>query len=76
MHRLGEVDWVFLAEGFSYEKLTVHKVWDDNAYPERPESVKVQLLKNGEKAEEIVLSEENQWTYTWDQLDEMAEWSV
>ncbi|MBR2223631.1 MAG: Cna B-type domain-containing protein [Christensenellaceae bacterium] len=76
MHRLGEVDWVFLAEGFSYEKLTVHKVWDDNGYPERPESVKVQLLKNGEKAEEIVLSEENQWTYTWDQLDEMAEWSV
>lgn len=75
-NRVGEVDWVFLAEGFDYEKLTVHKVWDDNSYPERPESVTVTLLKDGEPFEKVTLSEENQWTYTWDQLEELSTWTV
>ena len=50
-NRVGEVDWVFLAECFEYEKLTVHKVWDDNGYPNRPDSVTVHLLRNGKEYE-------------------------
>ena len=46
-NRVGEVDWVFLAEGIEYGKLTVHKVWDDNGDPERPDSVSVNLLRDG-----------------------------
>lgn len=75
-NRVGEVDWVFLAECFEYEKLTVHKVWDDNGYPNRPDSVTVHLLRDGEKHEEIVLNADNQWTYTWDELDDRYSWSV
>ena len=75
-NRVGEVDWVFLAECFEYEKLTVHKVWDDNGYPNRPDSVTVQLLRDGEKHEEIELNKDNQWTYTWDDLDDRYNWSV
>ena len=75
-NRVGEVDWVFLAECFEYEKLTVHKVWDDNGYPGRPDSVTVYLLRDGEKHEEIVLNADNQWTYTWDELDDRYSWSV
>lgn len=75
-NRVGEVDWVFLAEAVEYEKLTVHKVWDDNGDPERPESITVHLLRDGESAEEIELNEANQWTYTWDQLDDRYQWSV
>lgn len=75
-NRVGEVDWVFLAEAVEYEKLTVHKVWDDNGDPERPESITVHLLRDGESTEEIELNEANQWTYTWDQLDDRYQWSV
>ena len=75
-NRVGEVDWVFLAECIEYEKLTVHKVWDDNGYPGRPDSVTVHLLCDGEKHEEIVLNKDNQWTYTWDDLDDRYHWSV
>lgn len=75
-NRVGEVDWVFLAEAVEYEKLTVHKVWDDNGDPERPESITVHLLRDGESTEKIELNEANQWTYTWDQLDDRYQWSV
>ena len=75
-NRVGEVDWVFLAECFEYEKLTVHKVWDDNGYPNRPDSVTVHLLCDGKEYEEIELSKDNQWTYTWDELDDRYSWSV
>lgn len=74
--RVGEVDWVFLAECIEWEKLTVHKVWDDNGYPDRPDSVSVNLLCNGEKSETIQLSEENQWTYTWKELDDRYQWTI
>ena len=75
-NRVGEVDWIFLAECIEYEKLTVHKVWDDNGYPNRPDSVTVHLLRDGDKYEEIELSKDNQWTYTWDNLDDRYDWSV
>jgi len=75
-NRVGEVDWIFLAECIEYEKLTVHKVWDDNGYPNRPDSVTMHLLRDGEKHEEIVLNADNQWTYTWDDLDDRYDWSV
>ncbi len=75
-NRVGEVDWVFLVEAIEYEKLTVNKVWDDNGDPDRPESVTVHLLKDGEKADKVELSEKNQWTYTFDELDDRYEWTV
>ena len=82
-NRIGEVDWVFVIEGFDdptppshdYTKLTVRKVWVDDGI-DRPESVIVQLLRNGEVREEIELNQNNQWAYTWDRLDEDYTWSV
>lgn len=74
--RTGEVDWVFLAEAIEFGKLTVHKVWDDNGDPARPDSVEVNLFKNGEIAETVKLSAENQWSYSWDDLDDRYQWSV
>ena len=82
-NRIGEVDWVFVVEGFDdptppspdYTKLTVRKVWVDGGI-DRPESVTVQLLRNGEVREEIELNQNNQWAYTWDRLDKDDTWSV
>ena len=75
-NRVGEVDWVFSVEAIENNKLTVHKVWDDNGYPSRPGSVKVNLLKDGKTAETVTLNADNQWTYTWDKLDDRYEWTV
>lgn len=75
-NRVGEVDWVFLAECIENEKLTVHKIWDDNSYPDRPDSVTVHLLRDGKEHETVKLNKDNQWTYAWDQLDDRYEWSV
>lgn len=72
-HRVGEVDWVFLAEAYQYRQLTVQKVWDDNGDPSRPESVTVNLMRDGVKVDSVELTEEKQWTHTWDLLDDLNE---
>ncbi|MBE6037805.1 MAG: Cna B-type domain-containing protein [Anaerofustis stercorihominis] len=75
-NRVGEVDWVFHAEAIQFDTLTVKKVWDDDNSKDRPESVKVNLLGDGEVVETVVLSDENDWTYTWETLDDRYTWSV
>lgn len=56
--------------------ISVHKVWDDNNIPDRPDSILVQLLRDGKLYNEIELNASNQWTYTWDGLDADSNWSV
>ena len=81
--RVGEVDWTFLVEAFdypappppTYEQLTVRKIWNDDG-TNRPDSVSVNLLCDGEYERSVVLKEDNQWTYTWDRLDDKYNWSV
>ena len=55
--------------------VTVTKHWDDanNQDGIRPESIEVQLTADGEAyGDPIELSSENDWTYTWNELDEKA----
>ncbi|HZJ86940.1 MAG TPA: Cna B-type domain-containing protein, partial [Erysipelothrix sp.] len=58
----------------TYEPLTrsisVAKEWEDldNAYELRPESITIELLKNGENFKTAVLSESNDWKYTFEPL--------
>lgn len=81
--RIGEVDWVFVVEGFDdptpppEEKtmLTVRKLWV-NAGENRPDHVTVELLKDGAPVEQMVLNDANQWTYTWGQLDKGSDWDI
>ena len=51
-------------------EITVTKVWEDENNLEgfRPESVTVILLADGEEAGTIDLSEDNSWTYTFENL--------
>ncbi len=47
----------------------VQKVWDDKGYESfRPKEISVTLLRNGEKYDTQILSEENGWQYTWQSL--------
>lgn len=80
---VGEVDWIFVAELFddpappptNNTVLTVRKQWVDDGQG-RPESIKAELLRNGEYYAETVLSEANQWTYTWSGLEDADKWTV
>lgn len=74
-NRIGEVGWVFLVEGYDEVLITVRKVWVDNG-ENRPDSVTVQLLRDGKPFNEVVLNESNKWTHTWDPLDGDYEWEV
>lgn len=73
--RIGEVDWVFVVEGYDETKLTVRKVWEDDG-KDRPDSIEVNLLRDGEAVDKVELNKDNQWTHTWDRLDIDSEWSV
>ncbi|MEI3611270.1 Cna B-type domain-containing protein [Pseudogracilibacillus sp. SO30301A] len=55
--------------------ITATKQWDDvnNQDGKRPKSIEVQLTADGEAyGDPVELSSENDWTYTWDELDEKA----
>lgn len=52
------------------KKITISKVWKDeeNRDQLRPSEVTVNLVRDGEKVDSVVLDEGNNWTYTWDYL--------
>lgn len=57
--------------------VTVRKVWKDPGWKdERPELVTVWLLRDGEHFEQVTLSKENNWTYTWEDLSPDFTWTV
>lgn len=57
--------------------VTVVKVWeDDGADVERPASIRVQLLRNGQAYDTVTLNEANGWKYTWNRLSDSAQWTV
>jgi len=58
------------------DQLTVEKVWDDNSSPDRPASVDVVLLKDGQYHDEARLDDANEWTHTWKHLSVNNSWSV
>lgn len=60
------------------EKQTVKvlKVWDDEGHEEnRPQSVTVKLINDGVVVDSVVLNAENNWRYTWEDL-EAGDWTV
>ena len=53
----------------AFLRRSVMKVWNDTGYEdERPESIQVYLLRNGEKHDARILDESNQWQTVWENL--------
>lgn len=80
-------EWSYQAEiscKFDYEETPsqtvsrkVQKVWADGMdQTSRPEEIRVQLLKNGQVADTVTLNQQNNWEYTWENLDGSARWQV
>ncbi len=55
--------------------LRVQKVWKDDDKKNRPSSIGVDLLGDGKVVDHQVLSEENHWTYAWNDLSGDMRWS-
>ncbi len=57
--------------------LTVLKIWKDEGMEElRPAEIIVQILKDGEVYEEVVLNEDNSWKHTWNDLSSEFVWEI
>ena len=55
----------------------VVKLWKgDESNSNRPESIEVEIFRNGESCNTIFLSEENNWSYTWSTPKDGAVWKV
>lgn len=53
------------------------KVWDDDGHEdERPESITVDLLQNGEVIDTVELNADNNWRFDWSDLDRTAQYQV
>ncbi len=55
--------------------LTVEKQWVNGANAQ-PESATVELLANGQTVESVILSTQNNWQHTWNDLAKDIAWSV
>lgn len=56
---------------------SVLKLWKgDEGASSRPDSIEVEIFRNGERYETVVLSEENQWSYGWSAPDDGSRWTV
>jgi len=56
--------------------LIVEKKWDIVNSDNIPENVTIDLLKDNEVIDTIILNKENNWTHTWKQIEESDEYSV
>ena len=53
------------------------KLWKgDQGRPDRPKSIEVELFRNGQSYQTVILSEENHWTYRWKAKDDGSVWKV
>lgn len=55
--------------------LEVRKIWV-NRTPAMPESITVQLIRDGQLADTVQLSDKNGWSHRWEHLDERYHWNV
>ncbi|MBQ6539743.1 MAG: Cna B-type domain-containing protein, partial [Oscillospiraceae bacterium] len=61
----------------TFTEVEVEKIWDDKGYEnKRPESIEVQLLRDGEVYDTVVLNSDGKWKHNWDGLEAGRDWTV
>ena len=60
-----------------YEKInyTVTKQWKDDK-KNRPQSIEVEIYEDGVLSSNQILSSDNNWTYSWETVDDGSSWTV
>ena len=55
----------------------VLKLWKgDKGRSDRPQSIEVEIFRDGVSYQTVILSEENHWTFSWNAADDGATWKV
>lgn len=54
----------------------VIKLWKDNGSDSRPENIEIAVSRDGETVDHKILSQDNNWTYTWTVERDGSTWSV
>lgn len=55
----------------------VLKLWKgDGGRTDRPKSIEVEIFRNGDSYQTVILSEENHWAYSWKAKDDGSVWKV
>ena len=66
-----------LAETDEEIEFKVLKLWKgDNGRSDRPQSIEVEIFRDGVSYQTVILSEENHWTFSWFAKDDGATWKV
>ena len=60
-------------EELSYK---IIKLWKGDSGLKRPTQVEVEIFRNGESVDRVILSEETNWSYSWSAKDDGARWTV
>ena len=73
-----QIDYTYQVQNTAIQNLVVNvqKVWDDEDYYNRPESVEVTLYRDEKAFETVTLNETNNWSYSWNDLTDEYSWSV
>jgi len=79
--KVSKKDNTFLVTNTLEEPETVSrqviKIWKDTGYEQsRPKEISVDLLRNGEVYDTVVLNAENGWMYSWNTLEKDCTWSI
>jgi hypothetical protein len=57
--------------------VSVEKLWDDEGFEDkRPDDVTMVLYRDNEEYDKVKLNDENDWKYTWEDLDSSSDWQV
>ena len=66
----------FTSEDNPHTSYSIVKIWEgDSDGKSRPQSITVEIYADGELYDTVTLSEDEQWTYSWES-DKKVEWSV
>lgn len=79
-------NWIYDVSALpKYVRETIHdtvnleaiKIWKNlDNLEKRPDSVEIQLLRNGKIFDTVMLSEQNDWKYKWEKLDDRYTWQI
>lgn len=73
--RLEESNWVYRVDAvpkvdiIRLFDLSVRKEWNVSINSDTPDKVIIELLKDDEVIDKVILNEENNWEYTWEQIE-------
>lgn len=69
-------EWIPPIEGDEEFQWKVLKLWKGDNSKDRPQSITVEIYCDGELFETVILSEENDWSYSWSAKNDGTYWMV